>query len=171
MNSIPKICGHHNHGDNHGLYVLECKSFADIGPALKLPSKHFVLLFVADFATISRDDLVALTDHLIELGARYFCAWGPECRSAHAGFDAACSRFYDGGDDVIMTTDHHADSLEDAIWYLLNCANPSPGFALDCDATIAILIDQGDHAETVRRAFAAPESFSDNNGPAVDEAE
>ncbi|MEW4563684.1 hypothetical protein AB1K70_14215 [Bremerella sp. JC770] len=151
------------------LYILECDSFADIFPAATtLPGDHFVTLLIANFALTTVDDLVSLSSHLIAAGSRYFCAWGPECKKAHLAFDLACCEFEAGNDSVILTTDHADESLDDAIWFALNCAVPAEPFDRDWRAIISICVNHKPAGQSVRRAFADPVEFSKNNGPEVD---
>ncbi|MHC4405872.1 MAG: DUF7684 family protein [Planctomycetota bacterium] len=169
---MPHVERIHEHPfiEHHDLFVLECDAFAEIIPNLQLDSRHFVSLLVADFSAVSQDELVALSESMIQSGSRYFCAWGNRCQSAHGAFDVACSAFEPDGAAVIMTTDHRDDPIEEAIWYLLNCAQPVDPYDRDCHATIAICVNATGSAQTIRRAFRNPVEFSDNHGPTVDEA-
>lgn len=154
---------------DRSLYILECDSFADIFPAVTmLPGDHFVTLLIADFATTTVNDLVSLSSQLIAAGSRYFCAWGQDCENAHLAFDLACCEFEAGTDNVILTTDHSRESLEDAIWYALNCAKPAEPFDRDWRAIISICVNNKSASQSVRRAFTNPVEFSEKNGPDVD---
>ena len=152
----------------HNLHLLECDSFTEVASEFNRPSPYFVTLFVADFSAISFDELVALTNHLIQRGSRYFCAWGKQCEAAHLAFDLACCEFEDDNECVIPTTDHHNDSIEEAIWYFLNCAYPSEPFDQDCDSAIAICVGSAQHSRTIRTAFRNPDNFSESRGRLVD---
>lgn len=166
---MPEIERIHDHPSikEHSLHVLDCRSFAEIVPAVSaMPCRHFVTLLVAHFTTITRDSLVALSQQMIDAGSRYFCAWGRDCRVAHHAFDLACCEFEPEGDHVILTTDHHDESLEQAIWFALNCARPDGPYERGCHATIAISVNDHEAGQTIRRAFADPVRFSEHNGPA-----
>ena len=161
----------HPDDSNRGLYLLDCDTFADILPAVsQLPGKHFVTLLIADFSTVTQDDTVALSKRLISSGSRYFCAWGRDCQMAHLAFDLACSEFETDSDHVIRTTDHSKESIEDAIRFALVCAYPVDPYDKDCKATIAICVNDQTASHTVRKAFTDPATFSEKNGPVVDEA-
>lgn len=155
---------------NVGLYILECGSFADIIPAVAtLPGKHFVTLLIADFSSTTRDDLVSLSKQLIAAGSRYFCAWGQDCQTAHLAFDLARCEFERDTENVILTTDHSTESLDDAIWYALNVAYPVDPYDRDWHAIIAICVNDNIAGQTIRNAFTDPAEFSEHNGPTVDE--
>jgi hypothetical protein len=77
-------------------------------------------------------------------------------------FDLACSTFE--GNSVIETDDFSLGSLNEAIWYVLNCAPPVDPDRM-CRATIAICIANQDYAGTIRQAFKNPLTFSEKHGP------
>lgn len=154
-----------------GLYILECGSFSDILPAIAaLPGRHFVTLLISDFSSTTREDLVDLSKQLIAAGSRYFCAWGRCCQMAHLAFDLACCEFEPDTDNVILTTDHSRESLNDVIWYALNCAHPVDPYDRGWHAIIAICVNDTNAAQTIREAFTDPAKFSKHNVPTVDEA-
>jgi hypothetical protein len=174
---VAEAMAHIEHLNDHpddskrGLYLLDCDTFADILPAVShLPGKHFVTLLIADFSSTTRDDIVALSKQLISAGSRYFCAWGQECQIAHLAFDLACCEFETDNEHVILTTDHSKESVEDAIWFTLVCAYPVDPYDQEWRATIAICVNDKAASQTVRKAFTDPATFSEDNGPVVDEA-
>lgn len=170
MARIEHLSDHHD-PPHRGLYLLDCDTFADIIPAVaELPGKHFVALLIGDFSTVTQDDLVALSQRLISPGSRYFCAWGRDCQIAHFAFDLACCEFEIDHEPVILTTDHSAESIEDAIWFTLVCAYPVAPFDNDWHATIAICINDQIASRAVRIAFTDPATFSEQHGSVVDEA-
>ncbi len=174
---VAEAMAHIEHLNDHpddskwGLYLLDCDTFANILPAVShLPGKDFVTLLIADFSSTTRDDIVALSKQLISAGSRYFCAWGQECQMAHLAFDLACCEFEADNEHVILTTDYSKASVEEAIWFTLVCAYPVDPYNHDRRAAIAICINDKAASQTVRKAFTDPATFSDDNGPVVDEA-
>jgi hypothetical protein len=148
--------------ENHGLYLLECESFDEVPSNLEI-GPYFVSFLVADFSTINRDDLVRLTGRMIARGSRYFVAWGKDSNAAHVAFDLACCEFEDGEEEdaVILTTDHLDESIEEAIWFAMNCAFPSHPYDRNCVGLVAICIHDPGSAKVVRSAFESPDEFSD----------
>lgn len=154
-----------------GLYILECDAFSDVVPAMRqLPGKHSVAFLISDFRSASLDDLTALSRYMIDAGARYFCAAGDGCKTAHLAFDLACCEFEADRESVILTTDHSCESLTDAIWVVINCAYPVDPCDRDWHATIAICVNDKKAAQTIRDAFTDPVEFSEHYGPTVDDA-
>ncbi|MDX1963584.1 MAG: hypothetical protein SFX18_10550 [Pirellulales bacterium] len=160
----------HPDDSNRGLYLLDCSAFTDILPAVsQLPGKHFVTLMVADFSTVTQEHMVALSQQLIAAGSRYFCAWGRDCQMAHLAFDLACCEYEADNEQVIITTDHSNESIEDAIWFALVCAYPVDPYDKEWHATIAICVNNQSASHIVRKAFTDPLKFSEKNGSVVDE--
>lgn len=153
------------------LFLLRCESFADIAPSLEtLPEGNFVTLIIADFERTTLDTLTELSKTMIDAGARYFCAWGNSCNTAHFAFDLACCEFDTDSENVILTTDHGDESIDDSIWYTLNCAYPADPYDRDWHSIIAICVRDDEAAKSVRHAFSDPMAFSEANGPEVDDA-
>ena len=143
------------------LYLLECDSFNEIVPSVRdLPGNHCIVFLIADFKTTTLDDLTALSRELINVGARYFCAAGNGCQTAHLAFDLACCEFEPDSENVILTTDHSHESFTDAIWFVLNCAYPVDPYDRDWHATIAVCANDLQSAQEVRDAFESPVEFS-----------
>ena len=144
------------------LFLLRCGSFSDIAQSLsEFPNGSFVTLIIADFRKTSFDALTSLSESLINAGSRYFCAWGDNCKTAHHAFDLACCEFEPDSKGVIITTDHGSESIDDAIWYTLNCAIPMAPYDQDWKSLVAICVVDDGAAESVRNAFSDPIAFSD----------
>ncbi len=156
---------------DRSLYILECDSFTGIDSVVRdLPGKHSIVFLIADFKTTTLDDLTALSRELINAGARYFCAAGNDCQTAHLAFDLACCEFEPDSDNVILITDHSHESFADAIWFVLNCAYPVDPYDRDWHATIAVCVKDDQSAQEVRAAFASPVEFSHVDEPGADTA-
>ncbi len=98
-----------------------------LGPG-SLPSPHFSCLLVCDARSWSDEIILAAADHLLDRGLAYFCAWGPDCERVHDLVDDAILRSevdgpnYLHGDDErypVLTTWHSEETLDEALWYLL----------------------------------------------------
>jgi hypothetical protein len=61
-------------------------------------------------------------------------------------------------DDVIMTTWHKDDILEEAIDYFINFAFPTDGFQADSDSWIALCVNNPEWATSIRRKIEAAQS-------------
>lgn len=67
-----------------------------------------------------------LSDWLVRSGCRYMMAWGLKCRDWHDSVDEAnLTRFADAeisDDDLVMTTWHEAESLQETFWFSVRSA-------------------------------------------------
>jgi hypothetical protein len=128
---------------------------------LDILSRRFRLLVVADAVEIPTDILSQFGYAALKNGMVYFCAWGPGCERFHDIVDGVCvgdelgARLFVGPNshDVIMTTWHPNDTLDDAVEYLINSACPTDGFTADSDFWIAICVNNSEWAATIRRLF------------------
>jgi len=130
---------------------------------LGIPSRRFRLLVVADVTEIPTDIISQFANAALKSGMVYFCAWGPGCERFHDIVDEVCveddlgARLFVGPNshDVIMTTWHPNDTLDEAVEYLINSASawPTDGFTADSDLWIAICINNSEWAATIRRLF------------------
>ena len=79
--------------------------------------------------------------------------WGPSCERAHDLFDQECLFT----PDVIMTTWHHDEPLDDAIWYFLRTTFPDTAFEETTAAALALVVgDPGWAAHVERRLRDIP---------------
>ena len=160
MTAIERLSEYPPYSDR-GLYLLECDSFSNIVPNVRdLPGSHCIVFLIADFKTTTLDDLTALSRELLNAGARYFCAAGNACETAHLAFELACCEFEPDSENVILTTDHSHESFHDVIWFVLNCAYPVDPYDRDWHATIAVCVNDSESADKVRAAFESPVEFS-----------
>lgn len=144
------------------LYVIGSLNLAESRKHLRdFPSTNFVTFLIADFDSLAESELGNWTEVLINAGSRYFCAWGNRCEVAHEIFDEECSKFESDGESVIMTVDHRSESLDDAIWFALNCAVPAPPYDQNWNAILAVSINDTASLHRVRTIFTDPAGFCD----------
>lgn len=144
------------------LYVCGVSSLADsLNHIADLPSSHFVTLLVADFGLQDSTELAEWARALIGAGTRYFCAWGNQSDHAHNVFDEVCCDFEPDRGSVILTT-NHCDSLEESIWFSLNCAQPTPPYDQDWNGILAITVDDAESLAKIRTVFSDPVEFCEN---------
>jgi hypothetical protein len=117
-------------------------------PALKVPSKRFRLLVAADTSKLSTDLISEFALAALEHGMVYFCSWGPGCERFHDIVDEVVvaddltQQKFSGSKpgDVIMTTSHDDESLEEALEFL-PFAIPTEGFLPDSDFRLVICLN------------------------------
>lgn len=107
-----------------------------------LPSPHFACLLVCDAHCCDDEAILLCADRLLASGLSYFCAWGPDCERVHDLVDQAIIRREVGEDRPypVMTTWHGDETLEDAIWYILNAAHPDETYGAMCKSRLVISI-------------------------------
>jgi hypothetical protein len=124
-------------------------------------------LFVA--ADVSKTSVGALSDFAdaaLTRGMVYFCAWGPGSERFEDVVDQTVVG--DGSDegpyegpgryDVIMTTSHLNDTLDEALDFFVSWAIPTEGFAPDSDYWIAVTVDNAGWAKLIRERLQRTES-------------
>ena len=145
------------------LYVLELATPDDLPRSFNTAGKYSTVLIVWDAADVGTDSIFQFARHLIDAGAVYFCAWGPDCERVHDLIDEEWVG--DGStpatDPTLMTTWHDDDSLAEAIWFALYTALPGDAYFDECRSVIAICIGCPQWAAEVRSAFSDSKRFSE----------
>ena len=79
---------------------------------------------------------------MLDLGAVYFCCWGPDCeRTRDIADEVVQVKGVEGNtESVIMTTWHDNEELTDALEFSLISAEPDNDFSAVCDAVLAISV-------------------------------
>jgi hypothetical protein len=91
----------------------------------------FVAFTALDAAALRDDELRSLARTLLQNGCVYSCSWGPEAGRVETAFDLEAAEAGIAGspygDDVVVTTSHEGESLDDALWFALYTAFPASG--------------------------------------------
>lgn len=119
--------------------ILTIESLA---PELRNLSRPFVLLLAIDATKLKDSQITMAAREAISCGLAYLCVWGPDCERIHDLFDQEIvqQQIEHGQDDVIMTTWHNKESLNDALWYFRNVAWPADRFS-HCKDWIAVAVN------------------------------
>ena len=157
---ILKQCGRDDVLDRD-LFVLELLSPADFPVELSLPSPRFACLIAWDSRDASVDEVASIAQTLLDSGAVYVCAWGPDCERVHDIVDEIEVGLNSPTvvDRVVMTTWHSDEPLAEAIWFVLMNSFPDEGYEDGCGSTVGIAIGSPMWAEELRNAFATPREF------------
>lgn len=93
--------------------------------------RYFGLLLVADHA-ISIGSAAAV---LLERGLAFVSAWGTDCARTEADFDSAIvdRNPNETADDVILTTSHANDSVDEAVEFFVVSAHPASAYFDECN--------------------------------------
>ncbi len=102
-------------------------------------TKYFTFLLCADFRKFSDDQIQQLGTQLLNQGMVYFCSCGSDCERAHDLIDKVFEDKEHQGEDTLMTTWHDDESIEDALWFLLNLAMAPDRYWDHCSTVAAVL--------------------------------
>jgi hypothetical protein len=137
------------------LFALYLEAPESLPDELPLSSPRFVCFLVWDSRDVELVIIEEFAAKLLNAGAVYVCAWGPNCERVHHVVD----KVRDGPnppqivDRVVMTTWHSDEPLAEAIWFILRSANPDEGYAEGCDSTLGITIGNLGWHEEIWSAF------------------
>ncbi len=131
------------------LYYLFLPSFEDVKLIKSLPKKYFVLLILNQLKSFSKISVFYLANEFYKKGMVYLCSWGNDCEIIHDLFDEEiCSIFQDETDDnVIMTTWHKDETLDEALWFSINTAWPANDYFDECKRVLVLNVG-GKNLET-----------------------
>ncbi|MGC4027294.1 MAG: hypothetical protein QM696_00275 [Steroidobacteraceae bacterium] len=156
-----KLVGH-DLSSERDLYVLAIESASELPRKFAIQSARFVCLLAWDARDVSDEEIAALARKLLQAGAVYVSTWGSDCERVHDIIDTFDVLLHPEpiDDRVIMTTWHDTDSLQEALWFVLNCTWPAGIYSEGCDATVAISIANAGWASEILDAFSDPSSIS-----------
>jgi hypothetical protein len=144
------------------LFALELESPEALPATLGLSSPRFACLVAWDARDVEAARIARFARKLIDAGAVYVCAWGPDCERVHDIIDEE-----EIGpnppltvDRVVMTTWHANDSLAEAIWFVLHNSWPDEGYEEGCASTLGVAIGSAQWASEIRDAFSRPREFA-----------
>jgi hypothetical protein len=139
---------------DRSVFSLAIDALDSFPSKLSLPRQHFVLLVACDATLIENSVVAKFAKLIMDLGAVYVCAWGPDCERVHDIFDEV---FVDHGiQDTnswphVMTTWHENESLDEALWFMLNTAYPDEAVVRTCNACLAVSVANDDWAAQINR--------------------
>lgn len=163
MNS-PSLLGRY---EEHDLYALALGSFGDWPTDLAVPGcKHFVLFVAADGRSVGDASVMEAARRSLASGLCYFVVWGPDCERVHDLFDRVIVDEHFRGtetvENVIMTTWHERDSLDDALAFFLGAAMPADDYRVTCRSWLAVPIGSDDWAARIASALTYPATVLGN---------
>jgi len=144
------------------LYLCAHDSIGQLADHIKPTSQHFGMLLVMDAKRIDSDEIFGLADKTLTAGLVYLCAWGPGCERVHDLFDEqyltrelgprpwgedASTRKWD---DVLMTTSHADESLEDALWFFVHSAIPTASYRRTCTDWVMAVVGNREWEQEIR---------------------
>jgi hypothetical protein len=105
---------------------------------------------------MSVDEIGNIANWALAQGAVYLCAWGPDCERVHDIIDEVLvARNPDATDeDVIMTTWHDDETLEEALWFAVNSAYPAGVYEGTCETLLAITVGNKDWGSQIAKILS-----------------
>jgi hypothetical protein len=133
---------------------------------LELPSR-FRLFVAANVSNISTDAVADFALAALTRGMIYFCSWGEGCERFHDIVDEVIveddvsERRFAGPttNDVVMTTWHERDSLEEALDFFATCAVPTDGLAPNSGFRLVICVGNPDWKDAANRFLESAQFF------------
>ena len=104
----------------------------------------------------------------LKRGMVYFCSWSPGCERFHdivdeviTGDDLTKEEFSGPStSDVVMTTWHDDETLEETLDFLATCAVPTDGFAPDSDFRLVISVANQQWATQAQKFLESAKFFA-----------
>ena len=117
------------------IYICPWESIDELADKLNPHSTHFGLFLVMDAQEIESKRLGKPAATLLKKGLAYLCAWDPDCKRVHDTFDTQdlARKLERDTHDVIMTTWHNDESLEEALWFFVHSAFPAADYVRGCN--------------------------------------
>ena len=143
------------------LSILNLESFPS---ELNLPSPHFVMLLACDARKVEDSVITDFADSMIDRGIAYLCGWGADCERVHDLFDLAfVMREIEDGQQYphIMTTWHNDESLDEALWFMLNSAYPDDALADTCGIDLAVSVANAEWDTLIQRRLSNVRQFNE----------
>jgi|SRR6267143_1043357 len=147
------------------IYLCSSATIGMLAARITPTSPNFGLLLAMDAQSVDVSQIGELAENLASKGLAYLCAWGPDCERVHDTFDEILVQrdLEEKDDNVVMTTWHADDSLEETLWYFMNCAFPAQGYEGTCEEWIVAPIGNAEWEQRIRAAaFKGPGAESSN---------
>jgi hypothetical protein len=159
MTQLEKVS--HDSEMGRDLFVISIPSSTDLPAIVPMTTRRFLCVLAWDARRASLSDISAVARWLLDSGAVYVCAWGPDCERVHdiideehigPNPDPAASQ-------PLMTTWHDKESLDDVLGFVLTLALPDDAYLKECGSTLGISIGSAEWTHQIRAAFTRPRDF------------
>jgi hypothetical protein len=115
----------------------------------------FVAVTALDARERSDEQLRDLARVLLDRGCVYACAWGPDAGRVEVAFDLVSIEAEDAGrpyvSDVVMTTAHENEALDEALWFAVYTA-----FAAEVEVGAVVAVSDETWIREVEARLADP---------------
>lgn len=136
--------------------LCTAESLGDVAHLIKPSNTHFVLFLALDATAIGHEVILSAAIELLARGMVYICVWGPDCERVHDIFDEADIERNPQLTEanVVMSTWHSKNSLEEAIEFFLYCARPTSDYRNTCSDWVAAVIGNSGWELQVRASLS-----------------
>jgi hypothetical protein len=147
--------------DRRQLYLAQLTRLEDWPTQLEEPARPFVVFTAVDAKPLTDDELLQFARKLLDQGCVYACSWGQEALRVENAFDFAsvdaqlAGQPYVAEDDVVMTTSHEDESLDDALWFAVFTA-----YLAHEEVTAVLAISERTWADEIESRLADVEQWS-----------
>jgi hypothetical protein len=149
-----------------GVEIFNFDSINQLAEQLPRRRRYFTLLLAWDALEIDKARLIELFRPLVDRGLTYFCAWGSDCEKVHDAVDLAdIGRMGISGSEnyIVMTTWHHDEPLEEALWFFNTLAIPAEDFISSDLERFAVAIGNPEWAVRMELGLSTQTSESSPN--------
>jgi hypothetical protein len=148
-----------DHATDRSLHILHLNGVESLAPfCSRLPASFACLIAWDDSVQQDVAAISQLADSLLRSGAGYVCTWGLHCERVHDIFDEALVGISLETDELsgVITTWHTKDSLDEVLFFLLNCAHVDESYEPAIIANVAIVIGNAQWTSRIRQVFLKP---------------
>jgi len=146
------------------VYLCPSETIEDLADKTTPRSPNFGLFVALNALHVTDESILRAAKKLLSKGLACLCAWGPDCARVHDLFDVAAREINDelSGDDVIMTTWHSDESIEEALWFFIECEFVTGKFTQTCKDWIIAPISNSEWEQLIRGDTARINSTTDD---------
>jgi hypothetical protein len=146
-------------------YLCPNDSIENLGAKVSHSTANFGLFIALDGRGVTDDSILQGAKNLLSQGLACLCTWGPDCERVHDLFDVAAREINSklSDDDVIMTTWHSGESLEEALWYFAHSAFVTRKFEKTCNDWIITPVSNPEWEKVIRREIAQINSVTEDD--------
>ena len=142
-------------------YLLSVNDISELPPLVHPSSRNFGLLVAMDATEVDPDVIAVAATALIRGGLAYVCCWGPDCEAVHDIFELAEVGLsinkelkHPDPDDVVMSTWHEKDTLQQAVGFFGKNAWPSGSFETTTHDWFAVSVGHPEWEAIIRDEIA-----------------
>jgi hypothetical protein len=137
-------------------YLCPADSIENLRDKTSCSTANFGLFVAMNATGVADDSILQGAKKLLSKGLACLCTWGPDCERVHDLFDIAARDVNSelSGDDVIMTTWHSSESMEDALWFFVHSAFVTQEFEMTCKDWIIAPISNPEWEQLIRSNIA-----------------